>query len=94
MSSSYSIVSVVGGDAGNYTVLVTSPGVCSPAGVLSSIASVEADSPAAISVQPTASQTLCVGSALSLSVSATGTGLSYHVKKKRDGDSRSDEQGL
>ena len=80
--SSYSIVSVVSGDAGNYTVfwLAVQEFVYRLA-FWSNIASVGVDSPASISVEPTASQTLCVGSSLTLSVSATGTGLSYQWKK-------------
>jgi hypothetical protein len=49
--------------------------------VTSSIATVNINTPAVITVQPTASQTLCTGTALTLSVTATGTGLSYQWKK-------------
>ena len=76
-SSSFSIATVATTDAGNYTVKVTSSGVCTPKTVTSSIAQVVINRPATITAQPTAAQTLCVGSPLNLSVTATGTGLSY-----------------
>jgi hypothetical protein len=80
-ATTYSVASVVTSDAGNYTLKVTSSGVCVPAIVTSNIAAVNINTPAAITTQPTASQTLCTGSTLTLSVSATGTGLSYQWKK-------------
>jgi len=79
-SASFSIASVVVGDGATYTVDVTSSGACANT-ITSSDAIVSVDSPALITVQPTASQTLCVGTALNLSVTASGTGLSYQWKK-------------
>src|SRR4030095_14744527 len=51
--------------------------LCVPGSVNRRTAVVNLNSPSAITVQPTASQSLCEGSPLSLSVTATGTGLSY-----------------
>jgi autotransporter-associated beta strand protein len=80
-SSTFTIASVGTGDAGSYTVEVTSSGVCTPATVLSTASVVTINSPAVITAQPTAAQTLCTGSAFSLGVTATGTGLAYQWKK-------------
>ncbi len=80
-TDTYSLASVGIGDGGNYSVEVTSSGVCVPASVTSNIALVTIESSAVISVQPTALQTLCESSVLNLSVSATGTGLSYQWNK-------------
>src|SRR5204862_156329 len=80
-SNTFSIGSVVTTDAATYTVDVTSSGVCAPATVTSGNAIVNIDTPATITGQPTATQTLCTGASLNLSVTATGTGLSYQWKK-------------
>jgi hypothetical protein len=77
-TSSLAISSLVSGDAGNYTVIVS--GVCgAPVTSLTSVLNV--NSAAAITTQPVATQTLCVGSGASMSVTATGTSLTYQWKK-------------
>ena len=78
-SSTYSISSVGASDNGNYTVEVFGTSPC--ASVTSSIAALTVNQPVIITAQPTATQTLCSGSPLNLSVTATGTGLSYQWKK-------------
>ncbi|MFN8343112.1 MAG: PKD-like domain-containing protein, partial [Cyclobacteriaceae bacterium] len=80
-SSTYTIASLVTSDAATYTVDVTSAGVCANT-VTSANAVINVDSPASVATQPTASQTLCVGSALNLSVVGAGSGsLTYQWKK-------------
>ncbi len=80
-SDTYSVGVVTTGTAGAYSVAVSSTGVCIPSTVNSNVATVIIDSPAAITTQPTASQTLCEGASLNLSVTATGTDLTYQWLK-------------
>jgi len=77
-TSSLAISSLVSGDNGNYTVIVT--GTCGTP-VTSSTSVLTVNTGAAITGQPVATQTLCPGSAASMSVTATGTSLSYQWKK-------------
>jgi gliding motility-associated-like protein len=63
--------------ANNYNVVVT--GLC-PSAQTSIDAAVVLQTPPTITTQPS-SQTLCLGNAAALSVSATGTGLSYQWRK-------------
>ncbi|HTJ51971.1 MAG TPA: immunoglobulin domain-containing protein, partial [Cyclobacteriaceae bacterium] len=77
-SSSYTIVSVVTGDAATYTVSVG--GTCTPA-ILSSNAVLNVNTLPAVTTQPSATQTVCEGSAVSFTVVATGTSLTYQWKK-------------
>src|SRR5207302_8990780 len=78
---SFTIPSVVTGSAGNYTVDVISSGACLNTATSAPASVVTINTPATITAQPTATQTLCTGSALNLSVTATGTGLSYQWQK-------------
>ena len=64
-------------EATDYNVIVS--GTCSPADT-SANASLTVNSPAAI-VTPPANQTVCEGSAVSLTVGATGSGLTYQWRK-------------
>jgi len=76
-ASSFTIPSVAAGDAGSYDVVVT--GSCGT--VTSNAASLSINSSTTINTQP-ANQTVCLGTAASFSVSASGTGaLSYQWRK-------------
>jgi hypothetical protein len=68
---------VTTGDAGNYTCEIT--GACGNA--TSNIAVITVNTVTAINTQPTATQTLCEGTTLNLSVGAVGTNLSYQWKR-------------
>ncbi|WP_160143937.1 immunoglobulin domain-containing protein [Chryseolinea soli] len=74
----YTIASVVTGDAANYSVTVN--GICSTP-VTSGNGLLTVDTAPAISAQPVASQALCEGVSVSFSVTATGTALTYQWKK-------------
>ena len=76
-SATYTIASPVIGDAGNYSVVVS--GTCGSPETSNSVA-LTVNTVQSITTQPTA-QTTCVGSSVSFSVAATGTGLSYQWKK-------------
>ena len=76
-ASSFAINGVVAGDAGNYDVIVS--GTCTPA-VTSAAAVLTINQAPAITTQP-ASQTVFVGSSVTFSVTATGTGLTYQWRK-------------
>jgi len=78
-SNTYSIPNVSTSDAATYTVVVSGTSPCIP--VTSKDAVLNVNQAVAISVQPTATQTLCSGSTANFSVTATGTGLSYQWKK-------------
>jgi hypothetical protein len=78
ISSSYSILSTGASDAANYDVVVS--GTCAPAAT-SSVAALTVNPPPAITVQPVASQSQCVGTPATFTVTATGTGLSYQWRK-------------
>ncbi len=77
-SSTFAISTSVVGDAATYTVSIANS--CA-ATVTSSNAVVVVNALPSISTQPTASTTICAGAAISLSVAATGTGLTYQWKK-------------
>ncbi len=76
-SSSYTIAAVAAGDAGNYDVVVS--GTCPPAAISNAAALTIIPSPA-ITTQP-ANQTVFVGQNVTLSVVATGSGLTYQWRK-------------
>ncbi len=76
-SSSFTITGVVTGDAGSFDVVVT--GTCPPA-VISNAAILTVNTAPAITSQPV-SQSVCTGSNISFSVTATGTGLTYQWRK-------------
>jgi hypothetical protein len=75
-NSSYTIASVVSGDAGNYDCVVT--GTCNA--VTSNAAVLTVGSTTAINTQP-ATQTTCVGKSVTFTVGATGSGLTYQWRK-------------
>jgi hypothetical protein len=75
-SSSYSISSVVTGDAGNYDVIVTN--TCSS--VTSSAVALTVNELPVITTQPT-SQTVCSGNITTFTIAASGSGLSYQWQK-------------
>ncbi len=75
-SSSYTINSVVAGDAGNYDVVVI--GTCGSATSAAAVLTVNAVT--VITVQP-ANQSSCIGGSVTFNVTATGTGLSYQWQK-------------
>ncbi|MBS1689573.1 MAG: hypothetical protein JSS96_12675, partial [Bacteroidetes bacterium] len=60
----------------NYRVVATSVGACNPS-VSSTSALLTVNSLPAITTQPASSLSVCAGSSTSLSVGATGTGISY-----------------
>ncbi|WP_418263734.1 immunoglobulin domain-containing protein [Flavobacterium faecale] len=66
-------------DAGSYNVIVTGSSPCSP--VTSSSSILVVNQIVAISTQPTVSQTKCTGNSATISVTATGTGLTYQWRK-------------
>ena len=74
--ASYTIASVSAGDAGGYDVAVT--GGCGNA--TSSVATLAVNIPVAIT-SPPVSQTVCPGTNVTFSVSATGTALGYQWRK-------------
>jgi PKD repeat protein len=75
-ASSYTITGVVAGDAGSYDVVVT--GACGT--VTSTAATLTVNAVTVITAQPT-SQTVCAGTPVTFTVTATGTGLSYQWRK-------------
>ncbi len=75
-NAAYTINGVVAGDAGNYDVVIT--GSCGT--VTSGIATLTVNATTVISSQPV-SQTVCAGAAVSFSVTATGTSLTYQWRK-------------
>ena len=77
-SANLAISSLVAGDAGNYTCDVTASG-CGAA-VTTTVSALTVNTAVAITTQPVVSQTLCTGNAASISVVATGTGLTYQWK--------------
>lgn len=76
-SPNLQITNVQAGDAGNYTCEVT--GNCGT--VTSNTAVITINQTTAINTQPTATQTLCAGSTINLSVAAVGNNLSYQWKR-------------
>ena len=62
-------------NSNTYYVIVA--GACNPAGVQSTTATLTVNSFASITGNPPSTQTICINSSGSLSVSATGTGLTY-----------------
>ena len=75
--SSYTIASVVAGDAGNYSVLVH--GSCG-ADVVSNTVALTVNPATAITIQPLP-VTVCVGSPATFTVTAVGTNLTYQWRK-------------
>jgi uncharacterized protein GlcG (DUF336 family) len=75
-SSTYTIASTTSGDAGSYDVVVT--GTCGT--VTSNVATLTLNTAPSISSQPQ-SQSACIGSPVSFSVVASGTGLTYTWRK-------------
>ena len=79
-TATLTITNAVMADAGTYTVLITGTAPC--AGVTSSNAILNVNQIINITAQPTASQTVCSGAAVSFSVVATpATGLTYQWRK-------------
>ena len=76
-SASYTIPSIVAGDAGNYDVVVTAAG-CNSA--TSAAASLTVNVTPSITTQP-AAQVVCVGNNVTFSIAANGTALGYQWKK-------------
>jgi hypothetical protein len=76
-SSTLSITPAVAADAGAYTCLVS--GTCSPSAT-SSVANLAVGSVASITTQP-ANTTVCSGTTASLSITVSGTGISYQWQK-------------
>jgi len=74
--ATYTIASVVVGDAGNYDVVIT--GTCGT--VTSNTVTLTVNTPPAITIQPV-STSACVGAPASFSVTATGLGLTYQWRK-------------
>ncbi len=75
-ASSYSLASVAAGHAGSYDVVIT--GTCGT--VTSNAATLTVNATTAITAQPI-NQAVCLNSAASFSVTATGTNLSYQWRK-------------
>ncbi len=75
--SSYTITGIVAGDAGSYDVVIS--GTCPPV-LTSAAATLIVNTAPAISLQPI-SQTVCVGTNVTFSVTATGTGVTYQWRK-------------
>ncbi|WP_432671819.1 choice-of-anchor L domain-containing protein [Flavobacterium sp. SM2513] len=73
-NASYTVANATAASAGNYTVVVT--GSCGTP-VTSSAATLIITQETLIATQPQPSTTVCVGQPISLSVAATGTGLTY-----------------
>lgn len=76
VSASYTITGVVTGDAGNYDVVLTGP--CGT--VASNTVTLTVNAVTAITQQPV-SRSVCVGTAVTFSVTATGAGLTYQWRK-------------
>src|SRR6476620_5329225 len=78
-SSTLTLNNITTSDAGNYTVIVSGTSPCSP--VTSSTSVLVVNQAVAITTQPVSTQTLCSGSTATMSVVATGTGLTYQWQK-------------
>ncbi|MBP2282906.1 hypothetical protein H4V97_001224 [Flavobacterium sp. CG_23.5] len=78
-SSTLTITNVTIADAANYTVVVSGAAPCSA--VTSNISALLVNQIVAIGTQPTTTQIVCSGTAASLNVLATGTGLTYQWRK-------------
>ncbi|NEU07538.1 T9SS type A sorting domain-containing protein [Flavihumibacter sp. R14] len=78
-SATLTLNNITTADAGNYTVVVTGIGPCTP--VTSQTSALVVNQVVAITAQPVASQTTCSGSTVSFTVAATGTGLTYQWRK-------------
>ncbi len=75
-AATYTIASVVAGDAANYDVVIT--GTCGT--VTSNAAALTVNTAPAITTQPSPAAA-CIGSPASFTVAATGTGLAYQWRK-------------
>jgi hypothetical protein len=78
-SSSYTIPAVALSDAANYDVVVT--GICAPLTDTSVTVSLTVTTAPAITAEPVATQTVCANTAASMTVTATGSGLTYQWRK-------------
>ncbi|TXE05781.1 T9SS type A sorting domain-containing protein [Gelidibacter salicanalis] len=78
-ASTYTINNTILGDAGTYTVVVKGISPCG--NVTSTDAVLNVNEDIKIDNQPTTPQTICEGSSTTMSVAATGTGLSYQWRK-------------
>lgn len=76
----YTIAATAAGDAGTYRVIIGS-GCSSITSVTSATATLTINTPAAIATQPAATQDVCEGSSATMTVTATGTGVTYQWKK-------------
>ncbi len=78
-SSTLSLTAVTTADAGSFNVVVSGAGPC--ISVTSSDAVLIVNQVVTISSQPAITQTVCSGSSMNLSVTATGTGLTYQWRR-------------
>ncbi|MFB0904190.1 MAG: hypothetical protein QMB11_07405, partial [Nonlabens sp.] len=78
-SSSLSLTNITTADAANYRVVVSGAAPCSA--VTSNISALLVNQIIAIGTQPATTQSVCSGTAASLNVVATGTGLAYQWRK-------------
>lgn len=60
-------------------------GICSPANVVSAVASLTVNTPAIITTQPEAAKAVCAGSPTSFTASVSGNSLSYQWQASTDG---------
>lgn len=86
--SSYTITNVAVADAGSYDVVVT--GACPPSVI--SDAAVLTVNPFAITTQPV-SKSICSGSDVTFTITASGTGLTYQWQQTNGGSSFTDIDG-
>jgi hypothetical protein len=73
-STSYTVATVIASDDGNYRLRVST--ACTATPVYTSVVSVEVRTPVSITQQPV-SQSVCVGTNVSMSVVATGSNVNY-----------------
>ncbi|MEO6732366.1 MAG: immunoglobulin domain-containing protein, partial [Ferruginibacter sp.] len=78
-SATLTLNNITTSDAGNYTVVVSGTSPCTS--VTSSTSALIVNQAVAITGQPATTQTVCSGSSVSFTVTATGTGLSYQWRK-------------
>ena len=79
LTANLAISSVTAGDAGNFTVDVSAAGCGVP--LTSTVSTLIVNNSIVINNQPVASQTLCAGSAATMQVVASGTGMTYQWQK-------------
>jgi hypothetical protein len=78
-SNTLSILSATSANAGTYTVTVTGISPCSPE--ISGSALLTVNDPVVITTQPTITKNVCSGTSTTLTVVASGTGLTYQWRK-------------